>query len=30
MDFIYLGLLAGLAILTWGLITLCEQLRSRP
>jgi hypothetical protein len=30
MDFLYLGLLAGLAALTWGLVVLCERLRSRP
>lgn len=30
MDVLYLGLLAGLAALTFGLILLCERLRSRP
>jgi hypothetical protein len=30
MDFVFLGALAGLFALTWGLVVLCDRLWDRP
>jgi hypothetical protein len=30
MDLLFIGLIVGLTLLTWGAIALCQHLRAQP